>query len=431
MDSGENAMNTTGVMRGFAWAVGMLVGVPTLAYLALVAVNWNDEPPSADVERLVAMNHDRPVLADGANGYVHVLGLADGPDADPGYRDARSPEVTALADACGEASACAEALDARPGALAHWLDSEQWLLDRYRRMLATTGWREPIPADPLHLPAYQPAMEAQKLHLLDARRQALAGDPAAVRDLLERDLLFWRQVLASSDLLITKMVAAAAVRQNFVLGNLALRELPAGDADAAVPPSWRQPLTVAERSLMRPFGGEWHVVASAIRAGMLPGATGAASSESIGDQLVRPLYQEQATLNLTAARMVRLGTLSELPYPQLGPALEGLARPEEQAGLRFQPYNPVGAILDSVAADAVYADYIARASDVEGLRRATLLVASLRGEGVGREGAAAAVREAPMRSPYDGAPFEWDAASGSVVFDGLASTWLGRHAVLF
>src|SRR5690606_18729266 len=112
-------------------------------------------------------------------------------------------------------------------------------------MLATTGWREEVPEDPAaSLPAYQPALDAQKLHLLDARGHALAGDAEAVRDLLERDLVFWRQVLASSDMLITKMIAVAAAGRNFEFGSLAMRSLPPDRVDAAVPPSWRQPLTV-------------------------------------------------------------------------------------------------------------------------------------------------------------------------------------------
>src|SRR5690606_15994056 len=172
-----NAMNKTGVMRGFAWALAALVGLPILVYLALVLVNWNDEPPSASAERLVAMNRDRPGLADAANGYFAMQGLAVAPGADPDYMDARNAEVAALATACGEALACAKALDAHPGALTKWLESEQWLLERYRRMLASEGWREAIPDDVNSpLPAYQHAMEAQKLHLLDARQLALAGD---------------------------------------------------------------------------------------------------------------------------------------------------------------------------------------------------------------------------------------------------------------
>ncbi len=422
-------MNMKGIMRKLAWAVGGLVAFVVVAHLTLVVVNWNDEPPSADAERLVAMKRDRPLLADSANGYIHALSLAAAPDAD--YKAARSPEVVALANACGEASECAEALQTHPEALAQWLGSEQWLLERYRRMLATEGWREPIPTDiRAPLAGYQHAMEAQKLHLLAVRQQALAGDAAAVRDLLERDLVFWRQVLASSDLLISKMVAVAAVRRNLAFGNLALRELPPDLADAAVPPSWRQPLTVAERSLARSLGGEWHVAGGALRMVMSPEARAGDLGQRVADRLLRPLFQPQATLNLFAARMVRLGALSELPYPEIEQSLERLAESHEDASPGFRLYNPVGSILDFVAAPA-YADYIARPADLEGQRRAALLVAALRGAGIEHEGAAAAVRDAPLRRPHDGAPFEWDAASGSVVFRGLEQGDRGTHAVLF
>lgn len=416
-------MSKKSAKRIFAWVVGMLVGLPLLAYLALVIVNWNDEPPSAEAKRLVAMNHDRPVLDDAANGYVHARDLAAAPEADPDYKARRSTEVESLASACSEAPACAEALDAHPEALAHWLSSEQWLLDRYRRALASERWREPIPDDvAASLPPYQHVMEAQKLHLLEAWRQARAGDPAAVRDLLERDLVFWRQVLASSDLLITKMVAVAAAGRNFEFGNLALRGLPPGLVEAAVPPSWREPVTVPERSLARSLGGEWHFTLAALRSISYHDTRG-----SLGDRLSRPLLQEQATLNLVAGRMARLGGLSELPYPELGPALKRLS--EEPDPPSFRLYNPVGTMLMSIAGPALYSAYIARASDLEGRRRAALLVATLRATGIGAADAEAVVRDASLRSPYDDTAFEWDAASGSVVFNGVEQGDRGRHAV--
>ena len=456
-------MNSKGMMRKLAWTVGALVAFVAVAYLTLVVVNWNDEPPSADAERLVAMKRDRAQLADAGNGFVHALSLAAAPDADPvalgsarkayieeyvpsfngdavtglpgedvGYRAARSPEVAALANACSEASACMEALHADPEALVQWLASEQWLLDRYRHMLATEGWLEAIPTDAsAPLAGYQHVMEAQKLHLLAVRQQALARDTVAVSELLERDLVFWREVLASSDLLISKMIAAAAVRRHFAFGNFALRELPPDLADAAVPPSWRQPLTVAERSIARALGGEWHFIGGALRMAMSPEAQAGDPGQRLADRLLRPLFKPQATLNLFAARMVPLGTLSELPYPEIGPSLERLAGSHEDASTRFRLYNPVGGVLEAVSAVSAYANYIARTADLEGQRRAALLVASLRGGGIGREGAATAVRDASLRNPYDDAPFEWDAATGSVVFRGLEEGDRGRHVLLF
>ncbi|MGY0651343.1 hypothetical protein ACW7GZ_05635 [Luteimonas sp. A537] len=139
------------------------------------------------------------------------------------------------------------------------------------------------------------------------------------------------------------------------------------------------------------------------------------------------MFQEQATLNLFAARMVHLGAMSELPYPEVGQALERLPEPEEGGMQWLRPYNLVGVVLASVA-PPTYANYIARTSDLEGERRAVLLAANLRGAGIQRDDMAAAVRDASLRSPCDEAPFEWDADGRAVVFRGLGSRVSTRHA---
>ncbi|MFC0718622.1 hypothetical protein [Luteimonas padinae] len=396
-------MNAGRMMHGLAWAIAALVGCVALAWLVLVVVNRSDEAPSADALRLEARVRDRAPLVDADNGYIHALGLAAAPDADvvavgrarasyienyvapmadggahawPGrdvdYRAARGADVTALVDACTKAQACLDALQAHPDALAQWLDSERWLLERYRGMLATGAWHEAIPSDPAApMAGLQHALDAQKLHLLDARRQALAGDAMAVRGLLEQDLAFWRQVLASSDLLLSKMVAAAAVTRNFEIGSVALRALPAAGVDAAVPPSWRRPLSVDERSLARALAGEWHYMRAGMRLALEHEVEAAAPWWRLDHQLQRPLYQPQATLNLSAARMVHAGEVSELPHAELGRALEAMARPQE-ATPRLRAYNTVGELYDQVAAGASYAHYIERVADLEGVRRAAL-----------------------------------------------------------
>jgi hypothetical protein len=195
-----------GLIRAGAWAVGVLVALAAVAYLVFVVSNWNDEPPSADAERLTAISRGRPALADADNGYVHMLGLDAAPDVDPlalgserlayleapvrppsssglldlpgkvvDYRAARRADVAVLAAACTDATPCVHALAANAGALDHWLASEQWLLDRYRDMLATGTWREPIP-EGTHAPmlATSNGVEIQKLYLLTARQAALS-----------------------------------------------------------------------------------------------------------------------------------------------------------------------------------------------------------------------------------------------------------------
>ena len=413
------------MVRIAAWVVALLVGLPALAYAGLVAVNWNDEAPSAEAERLVALYRDRPEVADADNGHVQLQNLVNEEGAD--YRSARSAAVAPLASACNEPERCAGALEADPAALAQWLESERWLLERYRRALATTGWREEVPQDPAApLPGYQPALDAQLLHLLDAHRLARDGDAAAVRELLERDLVFWRRAVASSDLLVTKLIAVAAAGRNFEFGNLALRQLPSDLVETALPPSWREPLTLPERSMARTMSGEWHFSTGVLRTASSP--VPGQSAYTLRDRLARPLLQEQATLNLMAERMVRMGELSELPWPELAPAVDRLL--EEPAPPGFRLYNPVGTMLESIQPPGMYVTYLVRVSDLEGRRRAALLVATLRAAGVGAAEAGAAVAEASLRNPYDGTAFEWDAASGSVVFDGMEEGERGRHAVL-
>ncbi|MBJ6979408.1 hypothetical protein [Luteimonas sp. MC1895] len=407
-------MHARRVLRASAWAVAALLGFVVLAYLVLLAVNWSDEAPSADAQRLAALAHDRPALADAANGYVHAITLA----GDSRDTDARSAEVAALAASCSRALACIAASEADPAALAQWRASEQWLLDGYRRMLETDRWREAVPGDAFTpLADYRHALGGQTLHLLAVREKALAGDPAAVRELLERDLVFWRRVLASSDLLLTKMVAVAAVERNLDHGNLALRELAPDLVAAAVPPSWQQPLTTQERSLLRPLGGEWEMIGGTLRNMLSPDPAKGGAGERWSRRLQRPLFHEQATRNLFATRMVRMGELSELPYPALGPAVEALGT--EAAPVRFRPYNLLGTVLEATGPATVYSTYASRIADLEGLRRATLLVATLRSEGIAREHAAAAVATAALRNPYDDTAFVWDAADAAVLFRGL------------
>ena len=421
-------MDARDVMAAVAKVLGALLALPLVAFLLLVAINWNDEAPSTDAQRLAAMLRDRPALADQANGYVHARDLLGA--SERGYRDARSPEVAALAEACSKARDCSDALEEHSGVAGAWIASEQWLLDRYQAMLATEGWREEIPEDiAAPLPPYGQALEAQKLHLLSAWQHARAGDAAAVRDLLEQDLLFWRRTAASSDLLISKMIALAAAERHFALGNVALAALPAASAGQAIPPSWRQPVTLPERSLARALAGEWHFTNSALQKVMAEEATddlaGLAGLPS--NRLQRVVFKEQATRNLFAGHMAGLGRLSERPYVELGQALDALAAGEDGTPW-LRMYNPVGEILAAVAAPA-YAGYIARASDLEGQRRAALLAVELRAAGTAGDAVPAAMAAATLRNPYDDAPFEWDAAENAVVFHGLREGDRGRYAL--
>ena len=105
----------------------------------------------------------------------------------------------------------------------------------------------------------------QRLEFLRLRALADAGKVDEVRDALEADLTFWRLVFRNSDILITKMIALAAVRQHFFYGNLVLRHLPADKSATAIPASWTQPFTTEELSMLRTLAGELEYMQREIR----------------------------------------------------------------------------------------------------------------------------------------------------------------------
>ncbi|WP_162301435.1 hypothetical protein [Cognatilysobacter segetis] len=438
-----------GIVRGLAWTVGGLLLVAIALYGALLVINRRDPPPSADVQRFEAMVRGRAAVDDTANGYVYVLGFSAPADADPVAYGARRRDAIArwtvgashaampgqvmnarasrpavaqrLQAACtGHPGPCERTLQAAPGALAAWRQADAVPLARYEALLQRTAWRETLPVDALApMPRFTDVLDSQALYLLQTRQMAEAGDAAAVRRRLDADLAYWRVVLASSDVLLTRMIANAAIERHFRLGGLALRALPSPAADA-VPASWRTPFSIGERSMRRTFAGEWRFVDTTLKAN-------AARSTS---RMARPLLLPQATSNAYAARMAALAAISEQPYAQLPSALASRLRAWERERARWSAYNPVGRLLLSIGAEAAMGDYVLRSADLEGLRRAALVAQSLRARGVGAADAARAIAASDLRDPYTGAAFGWDAARGVIVVSGRARGERGQRDVL-
>src|SRR4030095_3102622 len=110
------------------------------------------------------------------------------------------------------ASQCVSAFNGWPADLA--FDAlENASLQRYRVLLARGRWFEVVPfVGEGPLPPFAEAIDAQRVQMLELRQAAAAGDTARVRDTLQADLAFWREVMKSSDILISKMIACSAMR---------------------------------------------------------------------------------------------------------------------------------------------------------------------------------------------------------------------------
>lgn len=438
-------MDIRSMARAGAWVVVGLVLLAVLAYAALVVINWRDEAPSEHALQLDRLLDARPVLRDDDNGFVLALGLAAPvghdpmalgrernawldtfarvggavsvlPGQDQDYKQRRSKTVTDLAGVCSRGAAhCVRHLESSPADVDAWLASEAWLLDRYGLLITRLAWRESVPSDlRAPMPSYQHLLEGQKLHLLRGWRAARSGDAAGARALVDADMRFWRMMLASSDLLISKMIATAGVRRNLVLGSIALRQVAVGDT-GDLPASWTKPLSEQERSLRRALAGEWRLSRRAIQAVAGPDAEldFVASEQGVNKFFVRPLYKPQATANLFADVMTQLAEASELPLSQLEQGLADLEKAHESAGLSL--YNPAGRMLMSVGGAPIYRDYIGRVADLEALRATAVLAAAVRKQG-GRSAARAAAERA--HDPY-GNPFVWDETKGLLSFKPL------------
>jgi hypothetical protein len=436
---------------------------PLIAYLALLAFNRNDRPPSRAAIQLRDAVRNRMAVQDGDNAYVFMMGFAAASDADPraigsirtawatrisagtttdqdpaqpviDLGSSRSRAILDLAEQCQRADVrCADALQIQQNTLDVWLTEEAWLMRRYMTLLEYSVWQEPSPFDlRIPLPSYSTVLEAQKLMHAHAWELARNGQVDAVRDLLARDIRFWRLTLRSADVLMSKLMAAAALRRHFEFGNLILRELPAEAIAASVPAEWHEEISLSERSLLKALAGEWLYLDRYVHeAKHEPATEPEARKQDILRRALNPLLQPQDSSNSAADRFVVLATELNVPYAQFTTALNKVRanlRADSQEPLAF--YNTLGTLL-AFAAPADYTAYAARVTDLEGLRRAALVATTLRADRVAESQLTARLTDSKLRDPYDAEPFEWDERAHAIVFTGLENSERGRHALLY
>jgi hypothetical protein len=435
-------------VKAVTWIVAGFVGLAAVVSVAAVVTNWRDEPPTPDALRLAAAHDSRPPVADEDNAFIYLLGFdaalgqdpravgaqrlawlqtADGKPfdraADPqttrleyGNPDAAVEEFLA---ACGTDSLeCVTALANSNSVFDAWTATHPWLLERYRALIAHDAWRELVPGVAGPWPSFGPALRGHYLLLLQAQRLAAAGDGAAVSTLLGDDARFWRMVLASSDSVLSKMIATAALRTHFAWGTIVMDSLPADDA-ATIPTAWRAPMTADELSLQRTIVGEWAFLSASLT------ADGGLIAPS--DRVSRALFQPQDTLNRQSAYLTALIETLDAPLLGFANAADDASRLAQRMAEESFPsslYNLTGAVL-LAAGPADYADYARRAADVEGMRRAALAVVTLRREQPAD--VAAALAASTLRNPYDDEPLRWDENDQAVVFVGLEPGERGEH----
>jgi len=443
------------------WAAIAIVALPVALYLFAFTVNWRDQPPNPEALELAAAPLPEPI-PDSANAYVYLLGFAAPRVGDPvivgteradwiralaantevdrasdpypgsarDFQEIPEPLMAILA-ACGTPdAACVAAIEAADDLRAR-IEEQRPLIERYRTLLGYRAWRDITTGDlrgPLM--SYPEPHYAHRLFLLDTWLLAATGDAKQVESRLESDLAFWRMALAESDSLWSKIIAAGSVGIQFEWGNLILRKLPPERRADGVPASWRRTIADRERSMRRAFAYEWRFSRSALQSmktyGTVfppPGTQDSRSLlERIETRLARPFLQVQDTLNRDAADISQVRAILDLPYAEMPAAFAHV--PEigrRETGIIAGTYNSLSSALGFATADRVasFANYGARAADLEGVRRAALMTVDLRNLAVPAQLAGAMIPLAAVRDPYTGGPFGWTAEPPTVTFTGL------------
>lgn len=425
------------------WVV-LLVLLPVIY---VVAINGQDRAPSKTAAQFTAFYADRKPVPDVENGYVYVMGFAVAnkvmPSQDLFSKFASDSINSALITDCKwVAPACLEALAAQPRTASLWQTAEPWLLERYRQLLAHSAWQESLPFTiDTDLPPFVLIYQAQLLYLMSLWESANSGDAADIQAMLDQDQRFWRLMLASSDILITKMLAVEGLRRNLLWTNAVLRELPVELAGRALPQLIQVPITDTQRSMLRCFVGEWHFVSQMLDEMELPVAELLMQQEpdqenpiavTLLEPFIRYFFQRQDFNNKQAQRFAMLSERLAVPYSELEQSIAGIEADDEQAISELPDfsmlYNPVGNILYFDGFDSDFTGYAGRVVDLEGARQAALLTIKLRLRGVDVRDIPIQLANAELRDPYNGQPFVWDSIKKVIQFEGIAEDPRGTYA---
>ncbi len=141
------------------------------------------------------------------------------------------------------------------------------------------------------------------------------------------------------------------------------------------------------------------------------------------------MFQQQDTLNQLATSYLGYAELFNGPWDQYPHAL-AQARENVPKRAFTRLYNIIGDYLFDASA-MQFTGYAVRVGDLEGMRRAALLMTKLRSRGVPVEDMERELKTAELKNHYTGTPFEWSEEERAVVFVGLEEGERGRHAYVY
>lgn len=433
-------------MRLLQIIVGLLA-IFLIAIGAFIGINLNDQPPSAAAIEFQQAWDNRGLVNERDNGYLYMLGFDATTELDPqvvgteralwikektrlnvigssefpgkkvDFEKHLPKKITQVMNDCVEVNEkCIAAINTAKAEINSWSGTDSLLLKRYLRLIAYSAWREEVGTVNLPFINYIGPIKAQRLLFLNtfAIQQSSSLN---IQKMLDDDLRFWRTVLREADMLITKMIAIAAIKNNFLWTNQLLLDSYNKSIPMPIPQVIQQPFISAELSLQRSLIGEW----------VFGNSSALQLDEHAETQAERYatkfLLKKQDSSNRLAERLNSLVHQLDVPVTEFESVwlAQQQKRPQNTmtpAALYYllHPYNPVGQILVDVASPA-YESYFASVKDLEAFRLGLLSAIEKRHNPSGQK--------LKMRSPYTNKPFVVDEAQRSITVTGYGS---GRNA---
>ena len=426
--------------RTLKCAFFLLVGVPVAFGASFLVANSVDESAQPEVTKALAW--EAPAHGLENNGYLILRGIDAPDDADAaqvgrrmvesdlalfrsGLRKSPPPVEKNTANGIARRKQWQCKYSETANCLAYYLtldrartqalfSAEKTLLERYRAMRASESFVEMLPPrDDFDWPPFfnlTIASELERLRAIEAiadgrMDEGLAGFVENAR--------YARTLLKSSTTLIAHMIAVSMVqRDTRILGELVEKYPRIAEQRELLAPILA---TVAAEEYSIGHAVDFEIAFQLRKIEDIPGEKGSLMlKKKATENLVYRLLKAQLTaVNAGAARYEQ----ARASYVDERKTLLGW---EMCCHVYF--YNPFGKDLADIPQFSL-ADYAERQFDLNGDIGVVALQAKLIADRVPAAQIADAVRNAaePMRNPYDGSPLVWDAASGTLSFQ-------GRHA---
>lgn len=319
-------------MKVLKWLLVSLIALPILLYLFLLLANLVDEEKSQRTIAFEAFLAGEGAPADKDNAYVYLMGLNENSDKDLlalgqeriallvnkelakkefAEKELEQKErltidlqrLDKLLEDCPTdkplTPACQQSLLSQQTKISNLLKAQQLLLSRYQQVFKLNAWREHLPQDVELLGSgldYQQINLVNKLSLLAMWQQVQQGESENALTQLQQQLSFNRMVLASSHVLISKMMAVNAVEHDLTWAEFIIEQAGNQDDSVTIPQALLAPLSDKELSLANVAVGEWQFAKSMF-------AT-LSNDEQLSGRLMEffllPLLKDNATANLHA-----------------------------------------------------------------------------------------------------------------------------------